>query len=103
MGTRVRSRPSQLTVPVAVGSSPAIARSSVDLPLPEGPRTASTAPSGTSMVASQDRGHAVEGHGDVGEAQHHQAPSAGTRNRSTASITSAVTPASTTEAASAIP
>ena len=51
-----------------------------------------------------DGGPAVVRHGDVTESSMAQkAPTDGTRRRSTASITSAVVAASTTEAASAIP
>ena len=50
-----------------------------------------------------DGGDVVVRDADVGEAQHHRAPRLGTRRRSTTSITPAVAPARTTEAASAMP
>ena len=50
-----------------------------------------------------DGGHPVVAHGHVAQAEHHTAPSDGTRSRSTASITSAVVAARTTEAARAMP
>src|SRR4051794_9566317 len=43
-GTPARSRPSRRTDPADGGWSPATTRSSVDLPHPDGPRTASTWP-----------------------------------------------------------
>ena len=46
-GTPSRSRPSSVTAPASSGCSPAIARSSVDLPPPLGPRTATVSPSST--------------------------------------------------------
>ena len=56
VGTPARSAPSQETEPVTGGSSPATARSSVDLPQPDGPSTASTWPSGRSIEASRTAG-----------------------------------------------
>ena len=46
-GQRVTSSPSHTTVPGCGHSSPAITRSSVDLPLPLGPRSATTSPEAT--------------------------------------------------------
>ena len=51
-GSEVTSRPPRLTVPVSGFSSPAITRSSVDLPLPLGPSSAVSEPSGISSETS---------------------------------------------------
>ncbi len=51
VGMGPMSSSSKVTVPVLTSSRPAIARSNVDLPQPEGPTTASTRPAGTSKVA----------------------------------------------------
>ncbi len=60
---------------------------------------------GHGEVGVAQRRHAVEGDRDVVQPQAaaHQAPNAGTRSRSTASITSTVTAPSSTEAASDMP
>ena len=89
----------------AVGrSSPATARSSVDLPQPDGPEHGDDAAVGHLEGGVDDGGDAVVVDVEVVEGQHgYQAPRAGTRSRSTASITTAVAAASTTEAASAAP
>ena len=89
--------------PEVVGSSPATARSSVDLPQPDGPSTASTSPSATSTVASTTAGTPSYATETSLDRQHQNAPTDGTRSRSTASITSAVVAARTTDAASAMP
>ena len=85
------------------GSRPAIARSSDDFPLPDGPSTASTCPSSTRRSTRVDRGVVTEGDGDTLDVEHQITPTPGTRSRSTSKITSAVAAASTTEAAMAVP
>ena len=104
-------------VPEAGTSRPATARSSVDLPQPDGPSTATTDPAGTSRstwstatvspkrtVRSVTRspwvGPLVEV--ELGEPSQ-KAPIEPTRRRWTANITAAVVAARTTEAAIAIP
>ncbi len=49
-------RPATVTVPALGRSSPAIRLSSVDLPLPDGPMTATTSPAATPMLTSASAG-----------------------------------------------
>ena len=49
-------RPATVTVPAVGRSSPAMRLSSVDLPLPDGPMTATTSPAPTSMLTSASAG-----------------------------------------------
>ena len=51
-GSRVASVPDTTIVPESGTSSPAITRSSVDLPEPEGPSSAVSLPSGASIETS---------------------------------------------------
>ncbi len=51
-------RPATVTVPAVGRSSPAIMLSSVDLPLPDGPMTATTSPAATPMLTSASAGGA---------------------------------------------
>ena len=89
-------------------SRPATARSSVDLPQPDGPEH------GEHLAASAARGTTSVDGGDVAEACTRQVapravrhvrtlPRLPTRSRSTATMTAAVTAPSTTDAASAVP
>ena len=68
-GTVVASRPAISTVPSSGASSPAMTRSSVDLPEPLGPSRAVSEPSSTSMRDAVERLEVAEalrhvGHGD---------------------------------------
>ena len=91
-------------------SRPATARSSVDLPQPDGPSTATTEPAGTSRstwstatVAPKRTVRSLRPSVRPGRWPSQKAPIDPTRRRWTANITAAVVAASTTEAAIAIP
>ncbi len=60
IGHSVASRPSNRTWPLSGVSRPAMMRSSVVLPQPEGPRSAISAPVGTSRSMLSDRGEFAE-------------------------------------------
>ncbi len=49
--TAFTTRPAMETVPPEMSSSPAIIRSSVDFPQPDGPTSATNSPSATSKVS----------------------------------------------------
>ncbi len=51
-------RPATVTVPAVGRSSPAMRLSSVDLPLPDGPMTATTSPAATPMLTPASAGGA---------------------------------------------
>ncbi len=51
-GTSLTTRPSIESVPLVIDSSPAIIRSTVDLPQPDGPTSTSSSPSAAAKVAS---------------------------------------------------
>ena len=70
---------------------------------PTGRARPAPAPSGTVDGWPRDGRHAVVGDREIADLEHQNAPSDGTPSRSTASITSAVVAARTTEAASAMP
>jgi len=55
-GTSFITRSSMLTVPAVIGSSPAIMRSTDDLPQPEGPRSTTNSPSATVKETSLTAG-----------------------------------------------
>ena len=80
-----------------------MARSSVDFPEPLGPSTASTWPSSSVSDASMTAGTPSYSTETCVQGQHQNAPNDGTRRRSTASITTAVVAARTTDAARAMP
>ena len=55
-GTAFTTRPSMLTRPEVIGSSPAIMRSAVDLPQPDGPSRTMNSPSATARSRSWTAG-----------------------------------------------
>ena len=92
-------------MPEAGTSSPATARSNVDLPHPDGPSTATTDPAGTtrSTWSTADCAPKRTVRSRTSSPLTQNAPTDPTRSRWTANITAAVVAASTTDAAIAIP
>ena len=84
---------------------PATARSSDDLPQPDGPSSATTEPGATSRETPSTAGRRAVPDDDVPQRQtvHHSPPAPGARSRSQAATIPAVSTARTTDAASAMP
>ena len=101
-----RGRRPRTTVPPASGSRPATARSSDDLPHPDGPSSATTV-AGRDVAARRRRPPCAGPYrtttSSQGQTVHHSPPAPGARSRSQAATIPAVSTARTTDAASAMP